>query len=92
MVRNATRDGYFRCDPTEEIAAVRKPSVTLKEFLEVDEYLKVIQRPAPPHIAETVDAFIFSLYSGLRWCDVKPPEIENGNLTTRIIQVETGQP
>lgn len=95
MIKNATRDGYFKINPSEEIAAIRKPSIRLKQFLEVPEYIALLKVPPPPHLLETIEAFIFSLYTGLRWCDVYPiewPEINANQLTTRIIQAKTGQP
>lgn len=93
VVNAATSDGYFINNPTEKVFAKSNPSAKLKENLEVEEYLKLLNTPC---INEEVRAaFIFSCYTGLRWVDVKKMEwkdIKDGVLTTRIIQAKTGKP
>ncbi len=93
VVNAATKDGYFLNNPTEKVAAKFNPSAKLKENLEVNEYLLLLNTPC---INEEVRAaFIFSCYTGLRWVDVKGLEwkdIKDGVLTTRIIQAKTGRP
>ncbi|MBD0374880.1 MAG: site-specific integrase, partial [Flavisolibacter sp.] len=93
VVNAATSDGYFQKNPTENVAAKSNPSLALKENLEVDEYLLLLNTPCLNE--EIKAAFIFSCYTGLRWVDVKKPEwkdIKDGVLTTRIIQAKTGKP
>lgn len=93
VVNAATSDGYFTKNPTEKVFAKSNPSAKLKENLEVDEYLKLIDTPCKNQ--EVKAAFIFSCYTGLRWVDVKKLEwkdIKDGVLTTRIIQAKTGRP
>ncbi|HEX7903412.1 MAG TPA: site-specific integrase [Chitinophagaceae bacterium] len=93
VVKAATCDGYFLKNPTENVFAKSNPSSKLKENLEVNEYLMLLNTPC---INEEVRAaFIFSCYTGLRWVDVKKLEwkdIKDGILTTRIIQTKTGRP
>src|SRR5260221_8858184 len=93
VINDATRDGYFRVNPTEDIPAVRNPSVAIKENLEAEEYIALLNTPC---LNEQVkDAFIFSCYTGLRWVDVKKmqwQDIQGNTLTTRIIQKKTGRP
>ncbi|HEX7904695.1 MAG TPA: site-specific integrase [Chitinophagaceae bacterium] len=93
VVKAATNDRYFLNNPAEKVFAKSNPSSKLKENLEVDEYLKLLNTPC---INEEVRAaFIFSCYTGLRWVDVKKMEwndIKDGVLTTRIIQTKTGKP
>jgi integrase len=93
VVNAATSDGYFTKNPTEKVFAKSNPSAKLKENLEVDEYLNLINAPCKNQ--EVKAAFIFSCYTGLRWVDVKKLEwkdIKDGVLTTRIIQAKTGRP
>ncbi len=93
VVNAATSDGYFLKNPTEKVFAKSNPSARLKENLEVDEYLTLLNVPCTNQ--EVKAAFIFSCYTGLRWVDVKKlawKDIENGVLTTRIIQAKTGLP
>lgn len=93
VVNAATSDGYFLKNPTENVFAKSNPSVRLKENLEVNEYLMLLNAPCINQ--EVRAAFIFSCYTGLRWVDVKKLEwndIKDGVLTTRIIQAKTGRP
>ncbi|MDF2380859.1 site-specific integrase [Nostoc ellipsosporum NOK] len=92
-VNATTSDGYFHKNPTEKLFSKSNPSTTLKENLEVEEYLQLLNTPC--FNEEVMNAFIFFCYTGLRWCDVKKMKWEDlrGNvLTTRIIQQKTGQP
>lgn len=93
VVNAAKSDGYFQNNPTEKVFAKTNPSTTLKENLEVEEYLQLLNTPCLNE--EVQSAFIFSCYTGLRWIDVKKLEwkdIKDGVLTTRIIQAKTGKP
>jgi integrase len=93
VVNAAASDGYFTKNPTEKIFAKSNPSAKLKENLEVEEYLKMIETPCKNEDVKA--AFIFSCYTGLRWVDAKKLEwkdIKDGVLTTRIIQAKTGRP
>ncbi len=92
VVNAATKDGYFQHNPTEDVAAKFNPSAQLKENLEVNEYLSLLKTPCLNE--EVKAAFTFSCYTGLRWVDVKKLEwkdINNGVMTTRIIQAKTGK-
>ena len=92
-VNAATADGYFHKNPTENVSAKSNTSVRIKENLEVEEYLMLLNAPCLNE--EIKAAFIFSCYTGLRWVDVKKLEwkdINRGVLTTRIIQKKTGKP
>lgn len=93
VIDAATSDGYFIKNPTANIPAVSNPSVALKEHLEVDEYLALLNTPWTNE--EVSQAFIFSCYTGLRWVDVKLlnwNDIKGNTLVTRIIQKKTGRP
>lgn len=93
VIAAATSDGYFRGNPSEKVAAKCNPSVNLKNNLEVEEYIELINTPC---FNEQVKlSFIFCCYTGLRWVDVEPlqwPDLSGNKLTTRIIQRKTGFP
>lgn len=89
----ATSDGYYRTNPTGKISAKSNPSTRLKEHLEVEEYLELLNTPFLNQ--EVQQGFILSCYTGLRWIDVKGlrwKDIKGSTLATRIIQRKTGQP
>ncbi len=93
VIKAATKDGYYRYNPCEDIAAKRNPSRTLKANLEVDEYLLLLKTPY--FNQEIKEGFIFCCYTGLRFVDVFAlawKDIKDGKLTTRIIQAKTGLP
>ena len=93
VVKAATKAKYFVENPAENISAKANPSIVLKEIVEVEDYLALLATPC--HNEEISHAFIFCLYTGLRWVDVsnmKWPDIKGDSLTTRLIQIKTGQP
>jgi len=93
VVRSATKDGYFRIRPAEDVKSKTNACKKLKEFLEGDKYRSLISEPL--RNCEFRDAFIFCCYTGLRWCDVKNlrwSQIKDKTLTTAIIQKKTGKP
>jgi integrase len=69
VLKKATKDGYFRHNPSEELPAKIGGNKKLKEILTPEEYSKLMNTPCLNH--EVKKAFVFSLYSGLRWVDVK---------------------
>lgn len=75
VLRAAKKDGYFKESPAEDLEAKAGKNKKIKEILNVDEYIKLINSPCPNH--EVKKAFVFSLYSGLRWCDVKKLKWDN---------------
>jgi len=93
VVNAAKKEGYFRDSPVEDISSKSNPSVRIKENLESEEYIKLLNTPC---FNENVrDAFIFSCYTGLRWVDVSRlcwSDINGSVLITRIIQKKTGRP
>ncbi len=93
VLKAATKDGYFRHSPSEDIAAKANKNKRLKENLEADEYLQLLNTPCINY--EVREAFILCCYTALRWCDVKVPDwkdIRGDQLKTKIIQGKTGEP
>lgn len=93
VINAACDDKYFLTNPVAKLPAKPNPSSTLKEHLEVEEYLTLLGTPC---INEEIKAaFIFCCYTGLRWVDVNrllDSDIKEDKLTTRITQAKTGQP
>ncbi len=93
VIKAATKEGYFRLNPTEDIRSRTNPSKHLKEFLEAEEYIKLIKTPIQNKNIR--DAYIACCFTGLRWCDINWLEwkdIKEDVIVTRIIQRKTGKP
>lgn len=70
VVKAATKEGYFRVNPADEVAAKSNKNHKRKAHLEVEEYIAILKTPCLNE--DLREAFIFCCYTGLRWCDVKP--------------------
>lgn len=75
VLRAATKDGYFRQSPAQDLAAKSNPQRIVKEILTIDEYLQLLKTPCLNH--EIKKAFTVSLYTGLRWVEIKNLKWEN---------------
>ena len=87
VLKAATKEGYFRINPVEDIKGKTNASKALKENLEIEEYFALLNTPYRNE--EVQDAAIFCLYTAWRYCDVKVltwADIKGDQLTTRIIQ------
>lgn len=71
VIKAATKDGYFRVNPSEDVKVKVHPSGQ-KDILEAEEYIQLMNYPCSNQ--EVKRAAIFSLYTGLRWCDIEPLE------------------
>lgn len=92
-LEQATTDRYFLSNPSEDLNAMANAVLHLKQNLEADEYIKLLNTPCRNRHVK--DAFVFSLYTGLRWVDIEALEwsdLKENMLTTRIIQRKTGMP
>ncbi len=93
VMKNATKEGYFRYSPSGDVEAKSNPPKTIKEHLEANEYIQLLQTRI--FNEEIREAFVFCCYTGFRYVDVDNVEWKhiNGNqITTRIIQRKTGKP
>ena len=93
VLRAATKAGYYRYSPAQDLKAKPNRNIIVKEIIEKDEYQKLLRTQCKNY--EVQKAFIFSLYTGLRWADVKPlrwDSIRDDVKTFRIYQKKTGVP
>ena len=74
VLGGAGKEGYFKSSPAAGFASKSKSNKKVKDILEADEYKKLINTPCLNY--ELKKAFIFSLYTGFRWADVKPLKLE----------------
>jgi len=69
VIKAATKQGYFRINPAEDLAAKGNRNKARKDHLESAEYIRLLETPCLN--SEVKAAFIFCCYTGLRWCDIK---------------------
>lgn len=75
VLEAARKDGYFKESPASNFAAKSKANKKVKDILESGEYLQLINTPCLNF--EVKKAFVFSLYTGFSWVDVKPLKWES---------------
>ena len=93
MIKAATKQGYFRNNPAEDVKSKAGKNRKLKEHLEVEEYLKLLKTPC--FNQEVREAFILCWLYGttvgrrepIEWVDIGSDTIK-----TRLIQAKTGLP
>jgi integrase len=91
VIKAASKDGYFRNNPAEDIVAKSNKNKKIKEILTADEYQQLLNTNCANY--EVKKAFVFSLYTGLRWSDVKPLKWENIKPTSIVLkQIKTEVP
>lgn len=91
VLKTASKEGYYRNSPAEDVKSKRNPSVQIKENLEAEEYIKLLRTPCLN--SEVQEAFIFCCYSALRHVDVNLlqwSQIDDDHLNTRITQKKNG--
>ena len=91
VLEAATKNAYFKRSPASDLASISKSNKRVKEILEADEYKKLMNTPCINY--EVKKAFVFSLYTGFRWVDVKLLRWENVKTTNivKIRQEKTGE-
>ncbi|MBQ6964367.1 MAG: tyrosine-type recombinase/integrase [Bacteroidaceae bacterium] len=86
VVRAAVRAGFLEKDPCRKLSVRTDPHEVRKEILLQDEWRKLIDTPFPDHPALR-RAFIFSLYTGLRLCDIRRLRFTNISFENKRLQI-----
>lgn len=87
MVRYITKEGYLAKNPCEDIVCKGDESFT-KEILndaEIQQLLNTHYTGENPNIRR---AFLFTLYTGVRWCDVKELRFFNVDFQNKTLKFE----
>jgi len=90
VLNAATRQGYFRCNPAEDLSAKGNRNKIRKDHLEAEEYIQLLKTPCLNE--EVRESFLFCCYTGMRWCDIKLLEwryIGKDGTTAVIVQEKT---
>lgn len=86
IVLDAMEDGLIRSNPCKGIVVKHDRQQLTKEILSPDEIKTLIATRYEEENREVQRAFVFSLFTGVRWCDVKLMTYGNVDMTTRTLR------
>lgn len=92
MIKAATDADLFRKNPCDGVTIKIDRGKLAKDVLSLDEVQQLIATHYAGENPEIRRAFIFCLYTGLRWCDVKElryANVDRGNRMLRFEQAKT---
>ena len=92
VVKAGMDDGLFMGDPCKGVHCVTDREQLRKDVLSVDEIKQLIGTHSSQQNMEVRRAFIFCLFTGMRWCDVvelKYSNIDYGNKLLKFDQAKT---
>ena len=88
IVKAAVENDIVRKNPCTDIKIKIDNGVLKKDILSIDEIQQLIATHYPGENIEIRRAFIFCLYCGLRWCDVKDLTFANVDFSNRLLRFE----
>lgn len=88
MVKAAVDEGAMRDNPTTGISIKIDKGTLQKDVLSIDEVERLISTHYQGESPDIRRAFIFCLYCGLRWCDVKELRFANVDYANRLLRFE----
>lgn len=88
IVKNCMEAGYMKSDPCKGITCAADEDVLTKDWITMDEVQKLIATHYPQENVMVRNAFIFCLYTGVRWCDVKDLTFANVDVSSRMLRFE----
>lgn len=88
IVKNCIEAGYIKSDPCKGITCAADEDVLTKDWLTQDEVQKLIATHYPQENKIVRNAFIFCLYTGVRWCDVKDLTFANIDVSAKMLRFE----
>ena len=88
MIRRAIEEDVIKCDPIAGVSIKVDPHRLTKDVLSTDEIQQLVQTRHTGQSDEIRRAFIFSLYTGLRWCDVKALTYDSIDYANRLLIFE----
>lgn len=88
MVRAAVEGEVISKDPCAGITIKADINTLTKDVLSIEEVQQLVATHYEGENPETRRAFIFCLYTGLRWCDVKDLTFANVDYSNRLLKFE----
>lgn len=88
VILAAVKHGILKENPCSGIRCSKGNDDLIKDILSEDEILRLTRSHYPNENQEIRKAFIFSLYTGIRFCDVKLLKYSNLDYANRLITFE----
>lgn len=88
IIKAAVEDDMLRKNPCAGVVIKIDNGVLKKDVLSIDEIKQLISTHYDGENADIRRAFIFCLYCGLRWCDVKDLTYANVDLSNKLLKFE----
>lgn len=88
VIRRAVKEGYIHHNPCEGITIPYNDISIRKETLNFDEIDRLIETNYPGLNQEVRKAFLFSLFTGIRGCDLRKLTYENISFSNKTLKFE----
>lgn len=88
VILAAVDNDIIRKNPCRGVSIKIDKNKLTKDILSIEEIKRLISTPVERENPNIRRAFIFCLYSGLRWCDVKDLTFANVDYSNRLLQFE----
>ena len=88
MIKAATDEDILHKNPCDGVVIKVDGGTLKKDVLSIDEIQQLIATHYAGENADVRRAFIFCLYCGLRWCDVKDLTFANVDYSNRLLKFE----
>lgn len=88
IIKAAVEDDIIRKNPCSGVVIKIDSNALKKDVLSIDEVQRLIATHYEGESTNIRRAFIFCLYSGLRWCDVKDLTFANVDYSNRLLRFE----
>lgn len=85
MVKAATEKGLFKENPCKDVMLKADEDALKKDILTLEEMELLLNTTYPEQSQETRRAFIFTLYTGIRFCDVKKLTFSNVDFSKHLL-------
>ncbi len=88
IINSAVEHDVIKKNPTTTVSIKIDNGALKKDVLSLDEIQRLISTHYPGENPDIRRAFIFCLYCGLRWCDVKELTFANVDYANRLLKFE----
>lgn len=88
IIKAAVEDDVLRKNPCTGVVIKIDNGALKKDILSIEEIKQLVATHYEGENPDIRRAFVFCLYSGLRWCDVKDLTYANVDFSNRILQFE----